>query len=142
MRVLHSLHVPPYPDPYRSLTESPISSPTSQPPARSLTCMRSAFACHPPPYKSILVSVPSATDHCTIFPFFSLVSAVVVSLIRSGGGGGGGGGLYVVGWSLTLKKSRCQRRTTSSPSALPSWPRLALRRHFLYNHSFFVFVFW
>lgn len=69
MQVLPSLQVPPYPDPYRSLTESAkFSSPTSQPPARMLTCMRPASACHPP--QSILVSVPSATDHCPIvFPF-------------------------------------------------------------------------
>lgn len=52
------------------------------------------------------------------------------------------GVLFVlVGWSLTLKKSRCQRHTTSSPSALPSSSRLALRRQFLYIFILFLFCF-
>lgn len=132
MQELHSLHVPPYPDPYPSLTESPISDSTSQPPARSLTCMRPGLVLPvkqppSPPPKSILVSVPVRHHH--------LSASVVVSQPNQVWWWWAP---FVEGWSLTLKKSRCQRRTTSSPSALPSCPRLALRRHFLYNHSFFV----
>lgn len=122
MQVLHSLHVSPYPDPYPSLTESPISPPTSQPPARSLTCMRPGFCLPPLPADARLRPV----RHGPLFPCFlslSLVSAAVVSRIRFGGGGR----LCVEGWSLTLKKSRCQRRTTCvpiSPTKLAS-PRTA-----------------
>lgn len=63
MQMLHSLHVPPYPDPYRSLTESPISPHTSQPPARSLTCMRSGYCLPHPPSRS---SSPSRPPRITV----------------------------------------------------------------------------
>lgn len=66
MQVLHSLHVPPYPDPYPSLTESPISPPTSQPPARSLTCMRPGFCLPPLPADPRLRPV----RHGPLFPGF------------------------------------------------------------------------
>lgn len=68
MQVLHSLHVPPYPDPYPSLTESPISPPTSQPPARSLTCMRPGFLPATPSSRS---SSPSRPPRTTL-PWFPL----------------------------------------------------------------------
>lgn len=87
MQVLHSLHVPPYPDPYPSLTESPISDSTSQPPARSLTCMRPGLVL---PVKQ--PPTPPRPPSRSSSPFPSAIitcqqASSSVSLIRSGGGG-------------------------------------------------------
>lgn len=130
MQVRRFLHVAPYPDPYLFLTESPISF-LDQPATRSQSHLHmgpglvsACQALRPPPSQAprsiIVLRSPSAMITTTV-PWSPRPLSVCFFFTcqqrrrQPNRVWQSGVLLVLVGWSLTLKKSRCQRRTTSSP---------------------------